>query len=145
MISRQDKLLSIIKNEKISNQSVLVDRLLAEGYNVTQATVSRDIHTLNIIKHKDESGQSYYALRETSKLPDHFVRVLKDGYINSEPAMNILVIKTVAGLAMAVAAALDAFGFPEIIGCIAGDDTIFVAAGDIASAKNLKKKIEALL
>lgn len=145
MISRQDKLKNIISNNKIYTQAELVEALNNEGYDVTQATISRDIHNLNIIKVRTDDGRSYYALKEKSKLPEHFLRVLKDGYIRSDLAMNILVVKTVSGLAMAVAAAIDAIKFEEVVGCIAGDDTIFVAASDINSAKSLKRKIEDLL
>ena len=145
MLSRKDMILGIIKTKKIYTQSELVGELNNAGYDVTQATISRDINELDIIKVKDTNGRRYYAEREKTAIPEHFIRVLKGGYQSSEAAGNLLVIKTVAGMAMAVAAAIDAFSFPETVGCIAGDDTIFVAVRDITSCSHLKKRIEQLL
>ena len=145
MIVRQKKIIELIKNERIYKQSELVEKLKKLGIEATQATVSRDIKALNINK-SYEDGKGYYTVNETDDaLPENYLRVLKEGYLHSELAMNLLVIKTVSGLAMAVAAAIDAAHFSELIGCIAGDDTIFLAASDILAAKHLKKKIEALL
>jgi transcriptional regulator of arginine metabolism len=82
---------------------------------------------------------------KSGDIPEHFVRVLKEGFVDSDVAMNILVIKTVSGMAMAVAAALDAYQFPELVGCIAGDDTIMCAIRDPQSAKKLQKRIREIL
>ena len=95
---------------------------------MTQATVSRDIRELKLTKVQSESGkQRYVVLQNQTSFSDKYIRILRDGYMSMDMAQNILVIKTVSGMAMAVAAALDALHFSEIVGCIAGDDTIMCA------------------
>ena len=83
--------------------------------------------------------------QDDSHMGDKYVRVLKDGFVSADAAQNILVIKTVSGMAMAVAAALDALRFAEVVGCIAGDDTIFVAVHTAEEARALKDKIHRLV
>ena len=117
------------------------------GYEVTQATVSRDIRELKLSKVPTGSGkQKYIVLRQDdSHLGDKYIRVLRDGYHSMDMAQNILVIKTVAGMAMAVAAAVDALKFKEIVGCIAGDDTIMVAVRTVEETKTLMDKIHRMI
>jgi transcriptional regulator of arginine metabolism len=144
--NRQSAILQLIRQETIETQEQLVKRLVEEGYHVTQATVSRDIRALGLKKEADENHVMRYVQPERSgDIPEHFVRVLKEGFVDSDVAMNILVIKTVSGMAMAVAAALDAYQFPELVGCIAGDDTIMCAIRDPQSAKKLQKRIREIL
>lgn len=144
--NRQDAILRLIRQEPIGTQEQLVIRLREEGFAATQATVSRDIRVLGLKKEMDDSHVIRYVQPERSHdIPEHFVRVLKEGFVRSDVAMNILVIKTVSGMAMAVAAALDAYQFPELVGCIAGDDTVMCAIRDTQSAKKLQKRIHALL
>ena len=101
-----------------------------EGFQVTQATVSRDIRELKLTKVAlGHGGQKYVALLETNEdMSQKYERIFRDGFISMDIAQNILVIKTVSGMAMAVAAALDALQIHEIVGSIAGDDTIMCAA-----------------
>lgn len=126
---RQAKMLELIKKNDIETQEELSDYLEREGYQVTQATVSRDIRELKLTKVAMSNGrQKYVALMETGEdLSEKYVRVFKDGFISMDMAQNILVIKTVSGMAMAVAAALDALNLHEIVGSIAGDDTVMCA------------------
>lgn len=146
MISRQEKIIEIIQNEAISKQEQLVQRLTECGYTATQATVSRDIRTLGIRKAtQGERKGCYITENHDVTVPEHYRRVLREGFLRAETAMNLVVIRTAPGMAMAVAAALDAFHFTEVVGSIAGDDTIFCATADVAGAKKLKKKIDALL
>ncbi len=143
---RQEAILELIANEFISTQEELVLRLKEKGFDVTQATVSRDIRFLGVKKETDGEHKTHYVLpRSHEGIPEHFERVLKEGFVSSDIAMNILVIKTVSGMAMAVAAALDAYHFPELVGCIAGDDTVMCAIKDVASTKRLQKKIDKLI
>lgn len=143
---RQDAILRLIRQEQIGTQEQLVTRLHEEGFHATQATVSRDIRALGLKKEADENHATHYVQPERSRdIPEHFIRVLKEGFVRSDVAMNILVIKTVSGMAMAVAAALDAYQFPELVGCIAGDDTVMCAIRDMQAAKKLQKKINELL
>jgi len=126
---RQTKILELIKKYEIETQEDLSAYLEKEGYQVTQATVSRDIRELKLTKVSLTNGkQKYVALLETSEdLSQKYERIFRDGFISMDIAQNILVIKTVSGMAMAVAAALDALQLYEVVGTIAGDDTIMCA------------------
>lgn len=128
-IGRHKKILEIIKNNDVTTQDELASLLLDSNYIVTQATVSRDIRELGLTKMSVNGGpQKYVAIENNDKsLNDKLLRILRAGYVSMDRAQNILVIKTVSGMAMAVAAALDAFKMNEIVGCIAGDDTIMCA------------------
>lgn len=145
--NRHDKILEIIQKFDVETQEELAERLKNEGYLVTQATISRDIRELGLSKiAAADGGQKYAALEKNdSCLEDKYVRVLKDAYAASETAQNILVVKTVSGMAMAAAAALDAMKFSEIVGCIAGDDTVFVAVHTAEEAEILSDKIKRIM
>ena len=145
--SRQKKIIEIIENNEIETQEELVDRLKAEGFNVTQATVSRDIRTLSVYKKAIGDGRQKYAVEKGNDhtLDGKFKRVLRDGFVSIDMAQNILVIKTVSGMAMAVAAAVDAMHFKEIVGTIAGDDTIMMAVRTVEDTRAVMKKINLLL
>ena len=129
---RQEKILEIIGSRAVETQEELADILNAEGFAVTQATVSRDIRELKLIKTGDDKNKQKYTLIQDSakgaaEPKDRYIRVLREGFVSMDKAQNILVIKTVSGMAMAVAAALDALEFEAIVGSIAGDDTIMCA------------------
>lgn len=127
-LERHSKIVELIGKYEIETQEELADYLNRAGYTVTQATVSRDIRELKLTKVPSASGkQRYMVLQNQGSFSDKYIRILKDGYLSMDMAQNILVIKTVSGMAMAVAAALDALHFSEIVGCIAGDDTIMCA------------------
>ena len=123
------------------------ERLKQEGYQVTQATVSRDIRALKLSKVSCGNGkQKYIAIKqEDTHLSAKYVRVLKDGFVSMDKAQNILVIKTVSGMAMAVAAAVDALDMEEIVGSIAGDDTIMVAVRTVEDTQIIMDKIAEML
>ena len=123
--SRHMAILKIIKENDVETQYDLARLLQENGYNVTQATVSRDIKLLNLIKVSENGRQKYvvYANEENGN-NGKYNTILKEGFVSMDMAQNILVIKTVSGMAMAVAAALDAMNFHELVGTIAGDDTI---------------------
>ena len=125
-IARHAKILELIENYDIETQEELSEYLKQEGFKVTQATVSRDIRALKLTKVALKGGRQKYAVlpEETEDMAAKYVRVLKDGFVSMDMAQNILVVKTVSGMAMAVAAALDAMQCREIVGSIAGDDTI---------------------
>lgn len=148
-IRRQTKILELIKKYEIETQEDLSAYLEKEGFQVTQATVSRDIRELKLTKVSLGNGkQKYIALLETNEdLSQKYERIFKDGFISMDIAQNILVIKTVPGMAMAVAAALDALQIHEIVGSIAGDDTIMCAVRStedaIAVIDKLRKFVEA--
>ena len=127
-LERHSKIIELINQYDIETQDELADLLNKCGYNVTQATVSRDIRQLKLIKQSVDGKQKYVVLQgNLYEMNDKYIRILKDGFVSMAMAQNILVIKTVSGMAMAVAAALDAMEWNEIVGCIAGDDTIMCA------------------
>ena len=145
---RQTKMLELIKKHDIETQEELSDYLQKEGYQVTQATVSRDIRESKLTKVAMSNGrQKYAALTEANEdLSEKYTRVFRDAFVSMDMAQNILVIKTVSGMAMAVAAAIDAMHLHEIVGCIAGDDTIMCAVRSvddtIAVMSRLRKLVE---
>ena len=141
-VERHSKIIEIINKYDIETQEELADFLNREGYNVTQATVSRDIRDLKLTKVNTETGQKYVSInKEEPVLQEKYSRILKDGFVSADMAQNILVIKTVSGMAMAVAAALDAMEFNEIVGTIAGDDTIMCAVRTVEDTRLLLDKI----
>lgn len=145
--SRHSEIIELIEMYEIETQEELAERLKEAGFQVTQATVSRDIRELHLSKIPCGRGKQKYVLlrQDESQLSDKYIRVLSDGFVSMDMAQNILVIKTVAGMAMAVAAALDAIKFKEIVGSIAGDDTIMVAVRTTEETKILMEKIEQML
>ena len=127
--NRHQKIIELVDNYEIETQEELADRLREEGFQVTQATVSRDIRELGLTKMAVNGGSSKYVAIENNEktINDKLLEILKAGFVSMDFAQNILVVKTVSGMAMAVAAALDALKWDEIVGSIAGDDTIMCA------------------
>lgn len=146
--ARHNKILEIIAEQEIETQEELAGLLKKNGFDVTQATVSRDIRELKLTKMPAGRGkQKYIVLRqeEKSRMEDKYIRVLKDGFVSMDMAQNILVVKTVSGMAMAVAAAIDAMQFQEVVGSIAGDDTIMMAVRTVEDTQQLMDKIRDLM
>ncbi|MEG0962018.1 MAG: arginine repressor [Lachnospiraceae bacterium] len=144
---RHTKILEIIRKYNIETQEELSDRLEKEGFHVTQATVSRDIRELKLTKMASIAGrQKYVTLHENHvDLSEKYSRVFKDGFFSMDMAQNILVIKTVSGMAMAVAAALDAMDCHEIVGSIAGDDTIMCAIRTVEDTEKLMERLRRII
>lgn len=143
---RQNKIIEIINREAVETQEDLADALNREGYNVTQATVSRDIRELKLTKVMVDGRQKYAALKQPDGITtDKYIRVLKDGFASMDMAQNILVIKTVSGMAMAVAAALDNMQWHEIVGTIAGDDTIMCAVRSVSGTCAVMDRIRRIV
>ena len=136
-VSRHAKIIELIAQHDIETQEELAEYLNREGFKVTQATVSRDIRDLRLTKVAvDGSRQKYVVLApEKDKMNEKYIRVLRDGYISMDMAQNILVIKTVSGMAMAVAA----------VGCIAGDDTIMCAIRSVQDTEHVMDKIRKIV
>ena len=146
-VNRHAKIVELINKYQIETQEELAEYLNQEGFRVTQATVSRDIRNLKLTKVPIENGRQKYAVlqAEQSGLAEKYIRILSDGYISMDMAQNILVIKTVSGMAMAVAAALDAMKYHEIVGCIAGDDTVMCAVRTVDDTILLMEKIRKII
>lgn len=147
-IARHAQILKLISQFDIETQEELAAKLNETGFQVTQATVSRDIRQLKLMKITKEDGHSRYSVMQSAdqEYAARYVRVLKDALISMDLAENLLVIKTVSGMAMAAAAALDELNWNEIVGCIAGDNTIMCAIRSkneaLAVMDKLKKTLE---
>ncbi len=146
-VNRHAKIIELINKYHIETQEELADYLNQEGFKVTQATVSRDIRDLKLTKVPAENGKQRYALHQNSEsgMSEKYIRVLKDGYVSMAMAQNILVIKTVSGMAMAVAAAVDAMKWSEVVGSIAGDDTIMCAIRSVDDTVKVMDKIRRIV
>ena len=144
---RHEVVVDLINKYDIETQEVLAAYLRQEGFDVTQATVSRDIRELKLSKISAGGGRQKYIILsgDDTDLGDKYIRVLRDGFVSMNMAQNILVIKTVQGMAMAVAAAVDAMKLPEIVGCIAGDDTIMAAIKTVEDTRAVMEKLEDII
>ena len=120
-IARHAKIIDLISRNDVETQEELADLLNGEGFRVTQATVSRE------------------------NMNEKYLRILKDGFLSMDMAQNILVVKTVSGMAMAVAASIDAMQWPEVAGCIAGDDTIMCANRSVDDTLLVMEKIRKIV
>ena len=145
-LERHSKIVELIGKYEIETQEELAQKLKEAGFQVTQATVSRDIRELKLTKAASEHGkQRYMVVQNPGTFSDKYIRILRDGYVSMDMAQNILVVKTVSGMAMAVAAALDAMHFHEIVGYIAGDDTIMCAVRSVDDTILVMEKMKKLL
>lgn len=144
---RHEVVVELINKYDIETQEELASYLRKEGFEVTQATVSRDIRELNLSKISAGNGRQKYIIlsKDDTRLGDKYIRVLRDGFVSMNMAQNILVIKTVQGMAMAVAAAIDAMKLPEIVGCIAGDDTIMAAISTVDDTRVVMEKLNNII
>jgi transcriptional regulator of arginine metabolism len=146
-VNRHVKIVELINKYSIETQEELTELLKQEGFQVTQATVYRDIRDLKLSKVPTDDGkQKYVVLKATENaLRDKYIRIMKDGFVSMDMAMNILVIKTVSGMAMAVGAAIDEMQWSEIVGCIAGDDTVMCAIRTMEETAIVMDKIRKIV
>ena len=146
-ISRHAKIIELISQYDIETQEELAEYLNKAGFKVTQATVSRDIRDLKLTKVSVGAGKQKYVVhrQEEPEMSEKYIRVLRDGYVSMDMAQNILVIKTVSGMAMAVAVAVDSMKWNEVVGCIAGDDTIMCAIRTVDDTPAVMEKIRKII
>ncbi len=142
---RHELILNYIKNNNVSRQEDIIKMLFENGYNVTQATISRDIKELKIIKEHFGKNDIRYAVSEKIDNEDNYKMIFKRSAISADAAMNIIVIKCYSGTANAACIALDSMNLSGLVGTIAGDDTIFVACKDIESTTNIINTVKILL
>lgn len=144
---RHAKIIELVNKYEIETQDDLASRLNKAGFNVTQATVSRDIRELKLSKVPVPGGRQKYVViaGQESQVSDKYTRVLKDGFVSRGFATNLIVIKTVTGMAMAVATAIDNMNIPGIVGCIAGDDTIMCAIHSEAETHEVMELIDKII
>lgn len=145
-LERHAKIIQLINQYAIETQEELAGKLNEAGFRVTQATVSRDIRELKLTKMTVDGRQRYVIISSPStQMGDKYIGILREGFVSMDMAQNILVVKTVSGMAMAVAAALDALHWQEIVGCIAGDDTVFCAVRSADDAMLVMEKLRKAL
>ena len=146
-IARHSKIIELINQYDIETQEELAARLNAAGFKVTQATVSRDIRELKLMKIARQDGGSRYTVMTSKDKPDSekYIRVLKETFLSMDMAQNILVIKTSSGMANAAAAALDHMNWQEVVGSLAGDDTIACFTKSVDETMVLMNKIRKII
>ena len=137
----------IVKGARLETQSDLVNELRARGVDCTQATVSRDIKELKLVKNLSESGGYYYSNPGENVQPvvARLLEAFSSGYLHSTFSGNIVILKTVVSMAPSCALAIDAVQWPEVLGTLAGDDTIMIVTKSVSASKKLVKKLETLL
>ena len=143
---RHSKIVELINSYDIETQEELAQRLEEDGFAVTQATVSRDIRDLKLSKVVMANGKQKYSLMpKQDGISEKYVRLLGEAFVSMDMAQNILVVKTVSGMAMAAAAAIDSMQMSEIVGCIAGDDTIMAAIRSVEDTVAVMERIRKLV
>ncbi|MEI8215529.1 MAG: arginine repressor [Eubacteriales bacterium] len=145
--SRQNKILDIINTNEVETQERLVALLKKSGYKVTQATISRDIKELQLVKILSSSGKYKYSVGSNNEQPvtDRFIKIFRDTILTVTASGNIIVLKTLTGCANAACEAIDSLNMQNIIGTIAGDNTIFVVANDQSNVSMLVSKFNELI
>ncbi|OAA83317.1 arginine repressor [Clostridium ljungdahlii] len=146
-VTRHAKILEIINSNDIETQEELADRLKKSGMNVTQATVSRDIKELKLIKVLSDSGKYKYATISHTKnfLSNKLVNIFSQTVTSVENINNFIIVKTISGSASAAAEAIDSLNFGGIAGSIAGDNTIFVMTRDVENAHIITQRMKKMI
>ena len=145
---RQSEMLNIVRTRDIDTQEQLQERLQTQGITCTQATISRDIKQLHLIKEPVGQGRYRYTVssqRNRLNVADKLRTIFRESIISVDFAQNIVVVKTMAGLANAAAAALDGMNVPYMVGTLAGDDTAFLLMRDTESARTFCEEIHEML
>ena len=145
---RQNQLLQIISEEIIETQEQLLERLQAKGIKSTQATISRDIKELHLIKEPAGQGKYRYAVsahRTKLNFADKLRTIFRESVLTVDNAQNIVVIKTLPGLANAAGSAVDGMDVPYLVGSLAGDDTVLLIVKDTETVPKLVKLIVSLM
>ena len=145
--ARHQKILELINTHEIDTQERLAEKLRQSGFNVTQATVSRDIKELQLVKHAGPSGRSCYTQSRVTDAPvsERFRKILRETILSIESAENIIVIRTLSGCAAAAGEVLDNIGVDGVAGSIAGDNTIFIAVESKDRVDHVLKIISELI
>ena len=144
--SRQNMVLELIESNEIETQEQLCQLLRESGYNVTQATVSRDIKELQLVKKLSSSGiYKYVQSKDEGPISGRFVKIFKETITSVEAAGNIVVIKTLSGCGSAAAEAIDSLGIEHLVGSVAGDNTILIVIDDEKNVSEIVDKFKELL
>lgn len=146
-LERHAKIIELIHAYDIETQEELASRLNEAGFSVTQATVSRDIRELKLTKVAGADGHSKYEVLHPVQegLNEKYIRIVQNAMVSMDQAMNLVVLKTVPGMAQGVGVALDAMKWTEVVGCIAGDDTIFCATRSVEEALTVMERLRKII
>ena len=144
---RQEAILQIIRKENIETQEELARALNRHGYNVTQATVSRDIREMGLTKAQRADGAVYYTAPEpdATGLEERYRRMLEDSLLSVDASGTMIVVKTLSGSANIAAEALDGMSWTEVLGSIAGDNTVFLVARSVEEVPDVVSRIQAMM
>jgi transcriptional regulator of arginine metabolism len=145
---RQNKIIELITKENIDTQEELQSRLMDAGFDVTQATISRDIRELGLVKTTTENGKYKYtlnAVREKESISGKFSAILAQATHSVDSARNLVVVKTYTGMGSAAGAAIDSMELPGVVGTLAGDDTLLIITRDDETAEKIAENISALI
>ena len=145
---RQSRILEIIEQENVETQEQLQQRLQEQGVICTQATISRDIKQLHLVKEPVGQGRYRYTVssqRSRLNVADKLRGIFRESIVSIDNAQNIVVLKTMSGLANAAAAAVDSMTVPYMVGSLAGDDTAFLVMRDTESAKSFCEEVHEML
>jgi len=142
--TRQTKILELISKKEIETQEELAEGLKAMGIDVTQATISRDIKELRLVKVMSKNGKYKYATIGQSQegITDRLYKIFENSVVSIDNAMNIIVLKTIPGAAQICASAIDYMGVDDIVGTLAGDDTVFVAIRSLESVEHVLEEFK---
>ncbi len=145
--SRQNKIVELISNYEVDTQEKLAALLRESGFEVTQATISRDIKDLQLIKTLTASGKYKYAVNQSKDMPvtDRFVKIFRETITSYAASGNLIVVKTLSGCANAAGEALDTSGLPHIIGSVAGDNTLLLVADSPEAVPEIIEYFESML
>ena len=145
--SRQNKILDIIQNQEVDTQERLVQLLKESGYDVTQATISRDIKELHLVKAQSPDGKYKYISNKTADSPvtDRFIKIFRETITSVDCAGNIVIVKTLSGCANAAGEAIDTSKFPYVKGSLAGDNTLIIIVDDPEHAREVVSMMNDML
>ena len=145
--SRQNKIIEIINNYEVDTQEKLASLLKEHGFEVTQATISRDIKELQLVKTLSSSGKYKYAVNTSGDLPltDRFVKIFRQTVVSIDSAENLIIVKTLSGCANAAGEAIDTSRMAHIKGSIAGDNTLLIIVDDKANVPGILQEFSSLM
>ena len=146
-LARQNAIVDIVTTQDIETQNQLMEALAERGIKSTQATLSRDIRELRIVKELTGAGHYRYAVATpigTEEHSERLTKIFREGVISCDTAMNLIVLRTLPGLAQAASSAIDGMDIPSLVGTVAGDDTVFMAMRDVKSAEAFREEISKL-
>lgn len=146
-VSRQNKILELIKTNDVETQDQLQDLLKESGYNVTQATISRDIKELQLVKSQSKNGVTRYIANTGDDKPvsERFIKIFRETTLSYQAAKNLIVVRTLSGCSSAAAEAIDCLELGHIVGSVAGDNTLLIVVDDDANVPGIIEEFDKII